>query len=140
MASILIAADDQDYAKTLRESLSPDGYEISIIPMEGIAIGKIREMRPDLLIVDVLFPEDKAASFDLARTIRQSEMPLALPVIMLTGVNDEYPFNFMPQDLGSEWFPVSDLLEKPIDIALLRGKITGLLGKSAGHPLSRTIS
>ena len=137
MASILIAADNEDYASMLREALYPDGYAVSVIPMDGITIPKIKEIQPDLLVVDVMIPEDKAASFDLARALKQNETLNALPIIMLTGVNDEYPFNFQPQDLDSEWFPVSDLLEKPIDMALLRNKITGLLKKPASSPFSR---
>ena len=50
--------------------------------------------------------------FDVAREIRNTPDIKNIPLIMLTSVNSEYPFNFEPD---KTWLPVDTFLEKPVD-------------------------
>jgi DNA-binding response OmpR family regulator len=134
MAKIMIITDDLDFAESLAFILEPDGHSTTAVSRCEAAMGNITKNHPDLLLLDVALPKDKATCFDLAMEIRRGASPGRLPIIMLTGVNDEYPFNFKPQDLDSEWFPVSDLMEKPVDLPLLHNKITNLLARQDRQP------
>jgi CheY-like chemotaxis protein len=129
MANIMIVTDDEEVLNPLLAALRPDGHLAFVSGDVNSAIEKVMENLPDLLLLDTALPKDKAAAFDLAREIQKDESTRGLPIVLLTGPNDEYPFNFGPQDLGSSWLPVSALIEKPVDVPLLRQKISELLGK-----------
>ncbi len=54
--------------------------------------------------------------FDLSRDLRNSERTKAIPLVMITSVNDSNPFRLEPD---RTWLPVDALLEKPVDPNLL---------------------
>ena len=84
--------------------------------------------RPDLVILDVMFPEDPSAGFELARSIQHDDENLkGIPILMLTAINVRFPLGFGSRDIDEEWLPVSDFLEKPIDLNVLRKKVADLL-------------
>jgi DNA-binding response OmpR family regulator len=93
-------------------------------------VQELKLNKPDLLILDVMFPENPAGGFDLARQIRKTEEIKNLPVIMLTAVNQEFPMDFSADDIDPDWMPVQDFVEKPVDTGELLGKIERLLSGS----------
>ena len=95
---------------------------------EGI-VEKMKKKCPDLAILDVMFPEDNSAGFSLAREIKEQEQLKNVPLLMLTAVNQEYPLGFSKKDIDETWLPVSDFLEKPIDLDVLKKKVEELLQK-----------
>jgi len=127
MAKIMIIDDDVDLLETLQEALS--GPETTIVTRDTTdgAIEAMLEQRPELLILDVMFPENPAEGFDLAREVRTKEELRSLPIILLTGINQEVPGGLSREDLGDEWFPVQDLLEKPVELSVLRARVKELL-------------
>ncbi len=87
--------------------------------------------RPDLVILDVMFPENSCAGFELARKMRHYNDKLKdIPVLMLTAVNSEIPFGFSSKDIDEYWLPVTDFLEKPIDFDILSSKVLDILSKT----------
>lgn len=89
------------------------------------ALPRIRERRPDAVILDVMFPEDDAAGFEVARSIRRNCGQL--PVLLLTAVNQSFSLGFSGQDLDPKWLPAADFLEKPVDLKLLCEKVSTLV-------------
>ena len=132
MAYVLIIDDDEDFAKAAATALEAAGHEVQIeLDVEG-AVANMEARRPDLAILDVMFPEDPSAGFELARTMRNSNDQLkSIPILMLTAVNTAFPLGFGTQDIDDNWMPVSDFLEKPVDLDVLQDKVGHLL-KEAG--------
>ncbi len=136
MAYLMVADDDEDFASAVAKVLQDAGHEVEVkLDIQG-AVKSMEERRPDLLILDVMFPEDSTAGFTLARTIRHySEKLKGIPVLMLTAVNTKFPLGFSDRDIDDHWLPVSDFVEKPVDFDVLEGKVTALLervGPEAG--------
>jgi hypothetical protein len=52
---------------------------------------------------------------------------------MLTAVNQMFPFEFGHGDIDGDSLPVDEFLEKPVDLDVLRDKVSALLEK-AGAP------
>lgn len=129
MAYILIVDDDEDFADVVAKVLGEAGHETQIELDTHSGLQSIDARRPDLLVLDVMFPEDSTAGFDLARTIRRKDE--TLPVLMLTAVNARFPLGFGSKDIDEDWLPVSDFLEKPVDLDLLVEKANALLARSA---------
>ena len=130
MAYLLIADDAEDFASALARVLRDAGHEVEIALDTKDAEESMHQRVPDLLILDVMFPGDSSAGFELARTLRRCKEKLRdTPVLMLTAVNTKFSLQFSADDIDDQWLPVSDFLEKPADFDLLREKVSALLGE-----------
>jgi len=131
MPYLLIVDDDPDFASSVATVCEALGHEVATVHTTLEALERVAQRRPDGLLLDVMFPEDPTAGFELAREIRRRHGNL--PILMLTAVNQQFPLGFSDKDIDPKWLPVTDFVEKPVDFDVLRQKITGLL---AGTPES----
>ena len=131
MAYVMIIDDDEDFAAAASTILRNAGHEVQIELDTESATKSMEKRPPELVILDVMFPEDASAGFELARTMRHYNEKLKdIPVLMLTAVNAKFPLGFGSRDIDDNWLPVSAFLEKPMDFDVLRGKVDALLLKT----------
>jgi DNA-binding response OmpR family regulator len=129
MAYVLIVDDDEDFAQTTAIVLRNEGHEVQIELDTDDAVQSMQNKLPDLVVLDVMFPEDISAGFGLARFMRhESEQLKTIPILMLTAINTKFPLGFGPKDIDDDWLPVTDFLEKPVDFDVLVNKVSKLLG------------
>ncbi len=134
MAYLLIVDDDEDFATAAATVLRSADHEVQIELDTAAAVKSMEKRRPDLVILDVMFPEDMSAGFELARTMRHyNEKLKGIPIVMLTAVNTRFPLGFSPRDIDDAWLPVSDFIEKPVDLDVLRSKVDALLQKATSQ-------
>jgi two-component system alkaline phosphatase synthesis response regulator PhoP len=127
MRTIMIIDDDVELVENVITVLDdPDTTMVAMDTTEG-AIQKLQEVQPDVLILDVMFPENPAGGFDLAREIRKTEEIKSLPIILLTGINQELPMDFSADDIDDDWMPVQEMLEKPFRITELETSVAKLI-------------
>ena len=132
MPSILIIEDEPELVKVLRDYLEKAGFSVETAYRGDTGLSLWEHKRPDLVILDVMFPESTHAGFDLARLIRHKSGKLKnVPILMLTAINAAFPLGFGPQDIDDAWMPVTGFLEKPIDFEVLKHEIARLLGETA---------
>ena len=130
MAYLMVVDEDEDFAGATAQVLEKAGHEVRVELSPKGALLSMEQRRPDLLVLDVMFPEDSSAGFELARTIRHYERGLSgIPVLMLTAVNATFPLGFNARDIDDHWLPVSDFLEKPVDFDVLLAKVAALLNQ-----------
>jgi DNA-binding response OmpR family regulator len=127
MPVIKIIDDDVEIADNLVEELKGKGFTVSAANETEGAEAALAADKPDLLVLDVMFPENPTGGFDLARLIRETEGIKDLPIILLTAVNQEFPIDFSGDDIDPEWMPVQEFLEKPVNVDVLVEKINKLL-------------
>jgi DNA-binding response OmpR family regulator len=125
MAWILVIDDDEDFAQAVATVLRGNGHEVELEHDAERVIGRLEERRPDAIILDVMFPENPSAGFEIARAIRRKFDPI--PTIMLTAVNQQFPLGFSNKDIDPVWLPVTEFVEKPVDFAVLGEKVAALL-------------
>jgi CheY-like chemotaxis protein len=131
MPYLLIVDDDPDFASSVATVCQADGYEVATVHTPSEAITAVGQRRPDGILLDVMFPEDPAAGFQIARDVRRKFGDI--PILLLTAVNQEFPLGFSHKDFDAQWLPVTEFVEKPVDFDLLRDKIRRLL-----HPAPQT--
>jgi CheY-like chemotaxis protein len=132
MTRILIIDDDPDIAESLTMVLEAHAYEVQHLSTTRNLVANVTAANPDLIVLDVIFPEDHQAGFKAARTLAQDEELRRIPVLMLSAVNQEsaLAFAFSESDISHDFMPVQAFLEKPIQPANLLARIGALL-KSA---------
>ena len=123
MAYIMIIDDDEDFAFAAATMMRGTGHDVQVEHAPDAALQSIQQRRPDLIVLDVMFPEDQSAGFKLSRSGHLS----GIPILMLTAVNSKFPLGFSKSDIDGNWLPVADFLEKPIDIDLLQSRVETLL-------------
>jgi len=128
MSYLLIVDDDPDFASSVATVCEALGHEVATVHTTSEALERVAQRRPDGLLLDVMFPEDPTAGFELAREIRRRHGNLR--ILMLTAVNQQFPLGFSNKDIDPKWLPVVDFVEKPVDFNLLRQKISRLLSGS----------
>jgi CheY-like chemotaxis protein len=130
MAYLLIVDDDADFAEALSTVLRSQGHETAIETDAVKTVDRIRQRRPDVLILDVMFPENDTAGFEVARAVRRDFGKM--PVLLLTAVNQRFPLGFSNTDIDPTWLPVTEFMEKPVDFKVLGDKVAEIL--SSGGP------
>lgn len=131
MAYLLIVDDDEDFAGAAATLLRAEGHEVAVELETDSAVALMEQRRPDLVILDVMFPENAAGGFELARIIKHYNEKLKdIPVLMLTAVNARFPLGFSARDIDDTWMPVTDFLEKPVDLEVLKDKVSSLIAGS----------
>ena len=134
MSYLLIVDDDEDFATAVATVLRAKGHEVRMELDLSAAVRSMTERRPDLLLLDVMFPEDSTGGFELARTMRWRHENLKdVPILMLTAVNTRFPLGFSEKDIDDDWMPVTEFLEKPIDLDVLAERVDTILAGRQGR-------
>lgn len=81
MIHVLLAEDEIALAKIIKDSLESRGeFQISIAANGEEALNLFRQVRPDVLVLDVMMP--RLDGFNLAKMIRQIDRQI--PILFLT--------------------------------------------------------
>jgi len=122
---VLLADDDPDLTTLVEAILRSDGIN-SRIAGDGLeALRLMRELSPDLMVLDVRMPA--MDGFAVLQTIRIDPSLETLPVILLTGCDN-------PDDvaLGAE-LKASDYIRKPVSPSGLLVRVRRLLAAHVNH-------
>ena len=128
-SSVLIVDDDVDYLEASEATLSAAGYAVITARSADEGITLAREIRPNLVILDLML-EHTDAGFALAHQIRSTPELADIPLIMVTSAAREAGYRF---DLSSEeerrWIKVDRILNKPVTGAELLANVAEALDK-----------
>ena len=129
MAKVMIVDDDRDFMDSICRVLQHRGHQTTAIYDTEEVIDKLEREPHEVLVLDVMFPENAAAGFHLAQEIRKHKTLTGLPILILSAINTKFPMGFGPGDIDETWMPVQDFLEKPIDFDVLSAKVEKLAGQ-----------
>ena len=117
---ILVVDDEERMVRFIRMNLEHDGFQVSEAFNGKQAIQRLRDINPDLILLDVMMPD--IDGFEVLETIREASN---VPVIMLTAKGEEDD-RVRGLELGAD-----DYITKPFDIEdierqLVRLRLTSL--------------
>jgi two-component system alkaline phosphatase synthesis response regulator PhoP len=120
---ILIVDDDPDIRLLLDFNLSSTGYEVLEATNGAEALAIMREHTVNLVITDLTMPV--MDGYELIRIVKESPDTSKIPVLMLTGREEE---RVSREGMAN---PPDDYLPKPFAAADLREKIQKLLSRGS---------
>ncbi|MBF0142168.1 MAG: response regulator [Magnetococcales bacterium] len=129
MAKILIIDDDQDIIDSLTMVLERHGHTVTSKGDLGSLVDTVKGIHPDLIVLDIMWPEDSQAGFKAARVLRKDKHTSKVPILVLSAVNQRsnLAFGFSESDTSTEFMPVDAFLEKPVEPKVILEKIRQLL-------------
>ena len=136
MKAIYIVDDDRNIVEAMSIVLKAHGYAVAAQYDEENVVENLVAHKPDLVILDVIFPQNPRAGFDIARQIKKNQATASIPIIMLSAINEKgvYAGTFSNNDRDDTWLPVEEFIEKPIKNSQLLQKVKAVLEKKAAVP------
>jgi CheY-like chemotaxis protein len=135
MSRIYIIDDEIEMTDSISLILEGEGYETACQNRDHGAVENILRFGPDLIILDVMFPGNNSAGFEIARQIRRCERLREVPILMLSGINERYFGRraFSDKDIDDAWMPVNHFVDKPVNPQLLLTKVRELTSAKDGR-------
>ena len=116
--TVLIVEDDRNIADLLRLYLEKEGYEVAIAPDGLKGVEKFRELKPTLVLLDVMLPG--ADGYELLRQIK----PTGTPVIFITAQGS------VADRVQGLRAGADDYLVKPFEIVELIARVESVLRRA----------
>ena len=125
---VLVVDDDESVRMFVAGVMEAEGWE-AIEALNGQqALDKAESELPDLIVLDVNMPV--MDGFTAFRLLRGSPFTDKIPIIMLTGINEEqgesYGRERMEEELGVEG--PDGFVDKPVDPVFLLQSVMGVVG------------
>ncbi|HEX2172588.1 MAG TPA: response regulator transcription factor [Dehalococcoidia bacterium] len=121
MSTILVVDDEPSILDLARLYLEKDGFRVVTATDGDQALQKHKELRPDLLVLDLMLPE--VDGLEVCRRIRQSA---TTPILMLTARNDDVD-KIVGLELGAD-----DYMTKPFNPRELTARVKAILRRVEG--------
>jgi CheY-like chemotaxis protein len=110
--------------------MESSGYEIITASDGKEGYLKLRNMQPDLIVLDVMM-DTNLEGYNLLHLIKQEKEYKNLPVILLTGMLDQLGVNLYSAVEDISFLPNVRFRDKPIDPYILMELIEDLLSDSS---------
>jgi len=123
---ILVIDDDANLVAFMTALLQDNGYQVVSARDGKEGLEKVGTDKPDVVLLDITMPEKSGVRF--YRDLRENAATKALPVIMVTGVMEEFK-KFI--STRRQVPPPEGYLSKPVDKDELLCTIAAILAKKS---------
>ena len=129
MAKVLIVDDDNDIIDNLTMVLEKEGFTVKVKRDTDHIVDDVAAIDPDVVILDVMFPQDPYAGFKAARELKGDAKLAKIPILVLSAVNQRagQAFGFSDSDLSPDFLPAQAFIEKPVEPKELLARINAVL-------------
>jgi len=118
-ARILVADDSVTIQKVVELTFTKEDFTLTQARSGEEAIRKAKEIRPDLVLLDLVMPDMNG--YDVCAALRAEPMLRSVPIILLTGT-----FESFDRQRGAQ-AGANDFVTKPFESQVLIGKVKQLL-------------
>jgi CheY-like chemotaxis protein len=118
MPRILIVDDENDFIELLQYKLAGHGYDL-IVANDGVhALSQARQMKPDLILLDILLPDLDGLS--VCEILKRQPSTKKIPVIFMSALSSDVTRRTVAMH-------AEDFFTKPLDLPRLEKRIGELL-------------
>ena len=121
-AHVMIVEDEEPLSLMLRYNLEAEGYRVDIVERGDDAEAVLREVTPDILILDWMLPG--LSGIELCRRLRQRPDTRALPIVLMTARGEE------SERIRGLTTGADDYVVKPFSVPELMARIRAILRRS----------
>ncbi|KGG79752.1 response regulator transcription factor [Caloranaerobacter azorensis] len=122
LKKILIVDDEEHIIELIRFNLETNGYQVITANDGNEALKKIREEKPNLVILDLMLPS--IDGIEICKILRKDEETEKLPIIMLTAKSEEIDM-ILGLEIGAD-----DYITKPFSVRELLARIKAVLRRT----------
>lgn len=129
---ILLVDDDDDFRTAVQALLQAQGFEVACARSGREGLQRIRERRPDLIVLDVMMEHD-FAGYEVTSSLRFSEDPgttRPVPILMVSSIELD-PATRFSRAVEAPMIQPDEYLTKPLDIPRFLETVASLLGLAA---------
>lgn len=123
---ILVVDDDKQIVRLVQSYLEQAGYAVLTAYDGAAALRTIRTERPDLVVLDLMLPDQDGWS--ITRTVRADASQADLPIIMLTARIEDTD-KIVGLEIGAD-----DYIAKPFNPRELVARVRAVLRRGSGAP------
>jgi len=123
---VLIVDDDPDIVEAEKLILESKGYQVDSAVDGESGLAKAKEIKPDLIILDVMM-STMDEGIRVARQLRRQPELEHIPILVTTAIGQVTSLKFSPKR-DDEIFPVDAFIEKPVKPADLISLVEALAG------------
>jgi len=110
-AKILLVDDDADFVESTKTVLESKPYEVIVAVNGNECLRKVREDRPDLILLDIIMPIEDG--FTAAEHLKKDPQLAKIPILMLTSYSTKGAETSIPRSRGYE-LEAEDYIDKPV--------------------------
>ncbi len=121
---ILLADDSITIQKVIELTFSDEDFEVVTVGNGRLAVEKVQEVRPDLVLCDIIMPEKDG--YEVCDFIKRTPTLSHIPVLLLTGAFEPFDQERAGR-VGCDGF-----LAKPFEPQTLIAKVKDLLSRTTG--------
>jgi CheY-like chemotaxis protein len=125
---ILLADDSITIQKVIELTFSDEDFEVVTVGNGRLAVEKVQDVRPDLVLCDIIMPEKDG--YEVCDFIKKTPSLAHIPVLLLTGAFE--PFD---QDRANR-VGCDGFLAKPFEPQTLIAKVKDLLNQASTRTMS----
>lgn len=122
MKKILIIEDELNIYELIKFNLEAQGFEVAGVHEGAGAVEKIVDIRPDLIILDLMLPGKDGLT--ICREVRADKNLSYIPVIMLTAKSEEFD-KVLGLEMGAD-----DYMTKPFSVKELYARVKAVLRRT----------
>jgi len=82
MKKILIVEDEEIMYNLLQRKLTKEGYEVSVAKNGNEGLEKMKETKPDLILLDIIMPQK--GGFEVMEEMKKNESLKDIPIIVIS--------------------------------------------------------
>jgi len=127
MAKILIVDDDPDMRLAIGSVLRSRSYDVIEASDGEEALRKLKEEKPDLMLLDLLMP--KMDGFAVVKQLKNAQEGYSnIPILIISSIREEASHRRYELEVGHK-LDVDEYIEKPIEPFILLERVQRLLSK-----------
>jgi two-component system, OmpR family, alkaline phosphatase synthesis response regulator PhoP len=119
---ILVVDDEPDILELIRYNLAKEGYQVTCVPTGEAAIRKVRETKPDLVVLDLMLPGTDG--LQVCREFKTGTETRHIPILILTAKAEDADI-VLGLELGAD-----DYVTKPFSPRVLLARVRAVLRRN----------